>query len=51
MDGTIITPKSGKVFPTDFNDWKILLSQIPAKLKQLIQDDYKVHKKIDITLT
>lgn len=42
MDGTIITPKSGKVFPTDFNDWKILLSQIPAKLKQLIQDDYKV---------
>jgi len=42
MDGTIITTQSGKVFPTNFNDWKIIFSQVPAKLKELIKDDYKV---------
>ena len=42
MDGTIITTQSGKVFPTNSEDWKIYLSEIPAKLKQLIADDFKI---------
>nr|XP_045608307.1 uncharacterized protein F21D5.5-like [Procambarus clarkii] len=42
IDGTIITTQSGRVFPTDYNDWKILLSDVPGKLKQLYQDGYKI---------
>lgn len=42
MDGTIITTQSGKVFPTNFQDWKLLFSQIPGKLKQLKEDGYKI---------
>lgn len=42
LDGTIITTQSGKVFPTNCQDWKLNFSQIPGKLKQLIEDGFKI---------
>lgn len=42
MDGTIITTKSGNVFPKNTEDWQIIYPEVPAKLKKLIEDGYKV---------
>jgi len=42
IDGTLITTMSGKVFPTDINDWKILFSQVPGKLKALSSQGFKL---------
>lgn len=42
LDGTIITTQSGKVFPTNPQDWKLNFSQIPGKLKQLLEDGFKI---------
>ncbi|XP_046649857.1 uncharacterized protein F21D5.5-like [Daphnia pulicaria] len=42
LDGTIITTQSGKVFPTNCQDWKLNFSQVPGKLKQLIEDGFKI---------
>ncbi|XP_016887736.1 bifunctional polynucleotide phosphatase/kinase isoform X2 [Cynoglossus semilaevis] len=42
IDGCIITTKSGKVFPTSPDDWKILYPEIRARLASLNQRGYKV---------
>ncbi|UJR21062.1 hypothetical protein I4U23_024162 [Adineta vaga] len=42
MDGTIIQTKSGKVYPTDENDWRIGFDTCFKKLKQLHTDSYKI---------
>ncbi|KAM9813002.1 bifunctional polynucleotide phosphatase/kinase isoform 1-T1 [Syngnathus typhle] len=42
IDGCIITTKSGKVFPTAPDDWKILYPEIQPRLTSLIKKGYKV---------
>ncbi|KAK8390442.1 hypothetical protein O3P69_010254 [Scylla paramamosain] len=42
MDGTLIATQSGKVFATSYDDWKILYSEVPGKLKKLHDSGYKI---------
>ncbi|KAK0155022.1 Bifunctional polynucleotide phosphatase/kinase [Merluccius polli] len=42
IDGCIITTKSGKVFPTAPDDWKILFSEIQPRLASLLKKGHKV---------
>lgn len=42
IDGTITMTKSGKVFPTDYDDWQIAFHQVPAKLKELHKSGFKI---------
>lgn len=42
IDHTIICTQSGKKFPTDTKDWKIMLNEIPPKLKKLDTEGYKI---------
>lgn len=42
MDGTLIKTKSGKVHPVDTNDWQIAMPQISKKLKEKLNEGYKI---------
>ncbi|KAM4627980.1 bifunctional polynucleotide phosphatase/kinase isoform 2-T2 [Polymixia lowei] len=42
IDGCIITTKSGKVFPTAPDDWKILFPEIQPRLAILLKRGFKV---------
>eukprot|EP00118_Oscarella_pearsei_P004096 m.17042 g.17042 ORF g.17042 m.17042 type:complete len:581 (+) comp27275_c0_seq3:32-1774(+) len=42
LDGTLIDTKSGRVFATGPNDWKLKFGQIASKLKSLDESGYKV---------
>uniref|UniRef100_A0AAR2JR87 PNK FHA domain-containing protein n=1 Tax=Pygocentrus nattereri TaxID=42514 RepID=A0AAR2JR87_PYGNA len=42
IDGCIITTKSGKVFPTSPDDWRILFPEIQPKLASLLKKGFKV---------
>lgn len=42
MDGTLITTKSGRVFPKDVDDWKIAFGTAASTLKKQIDDGYKI---------
>ena len=43
MDGTIITTKSGRVFPIDSKDWRLLYeNRTVKKLQTLYNEGYKI---------
>lgn len=42
MDGTLITTQSGKVFPTNVDDWKLAFGTVVTTLKSKHSDGYKI---------
>ena len=42
LDYTLITTKSGNIFPTSFNDWKPLYDNISQKLNEYIKKGYHI---------
>ena len=42
MDGTLITTRSGLVFPKDTDDWKLLYPEVSGKLKMLHNSGHKI---------
>ncbi|CAF0827296.1 unnamed protein product [Didymodactylos carnosus] len=42
LDSTLITTKSGKVFPENDDDWRLAFDTSTRKLKQLVSDGFKL---------
>jgi len=42
LDNTIISTKSGKVFPVDKDDWKIKYTNVIPNLKKLYEKNYNI---------
>lgn len=42
MDGCLITTKSGKVFPTNKDDWKLAFGNVISSLKAKHNENYKI---------
>lgn len=42
MDGTLIKTKSGKVFPTNIDDWKLAYGTVVSTIKSKHSDGYKI---------
>lgn len=42
MDGTLIEPKSGKAHSVNYQDWKLWDPSVPAKLKTLSSQGYRI---------
>lgn len=42
MDGTLISTKSGKVFPISADDWKLAFGNVISTLKEKHHDNYKI---------
>ncbi|KZC14846.1 Bifunctional polynucleotide phosphatase/kinase [Dufourea novaeangliae] len=42
MDGTLITTRSGLVFPKDYDDWQLIYPEVSGKLKKLHGSGYKI---------
>lgn len=42
MDNTLIKTVSGNVFPKSLDDWQLNLAEIPAKLKKLHENGFKI---------
>lgn len=42
MDGTLIKTVSGNVFPKSIDDWQLNMNEVPAKLKKLHDNGFKI---------
>jgi bifunctional polynucleotide phosphatase/kinase len=42
FDWTLVSPKGGKTFPSDIDDWELLYPNIPDKLKTYYEDGYMI---------
>jgi bifunctional polynucleotide phosphatase/kinase len=42
FDWTLVSPKGGKTFPSDIDDWELLYPNIPGKLKKYYEDGYMI---------
>lgn len=42
FDWTLVSPKGGKTFPSDVDDWELLYPNIPDKLKTYYEEGYMI---------
>lgn len=42
IDGTIVKTKSGNVFPKDNDDWQLAFPQVPKRLREIADNDFKI---------
>ena len=42
FDWTLVSPKGGKTFPSDIDDWELLYPNIPDKLKSYHEDGFMI---------